>query len=108
MLESLLLGRRWASLICRAAAIDRGIFLEAAKAGLDLREVPGTRQGVGGGLEGAIFEFTHISSKQAPTGRAARSKILSMPPESAGWTIRLLLFCCAVVSGHAVLSRVHR
>ena len=92
------------SSICRAAAIDRGIFLEAAKAGLDLKEVPGTRQGVGGGLEGAIYAFTHTAGTQASTGRAAGHKKSIRPPERASWTLRLLLFCGAVVVGHAVLS----
>ena len=41
---------------CRAASIDRGIFLEAAAAGLRTREVEGTRKAVPGGLEGTVYE----------------------------------------------------
>ena len=41
---------------CRAASIDRGIFLEAAAVGLRTREVEGTRKAVPGGLEGAVYE----------------------------------------------------
>lgn len=43
----------------RAAAIDRGIYAESEKAGLHFWEVEGTRQSVGGGLEGAIYSFQH-------------------------------------------------
>ena len=43
----------------RAAAMDRGIYAESEKAGLRFWEVEGTRQSVGGGLEGAIYSFQH-------------------------------------------------
>ncbi len=43
----------------RAAAIDRGIHVEAAAAGLLMREVAGTRQCVAGGLEGVVFRCRH-------------------------------------------------
>jgi hypothetical protein len=51
----------------RAASIDRGIFLEAAAAGLRTREVPDTRKPVPGGLEGAVYEvrWAHLA---APSG----------------------------------------
>ena len=57
----------------RAASIDRGIFLEAAAAGLRTREVPGTSQSVPGGLEGAVYEirWAHLA---APAAAAAQQR----------------------------------
>ena len=64
---------------CRAASIDRGIFLEAAAVGLRTREVPGTRKSVPGGLEGAVNEVRWAHLAQAfeveasgPAGRRRR------------------------------------
>ena len=49
---------RYSRFACRAASIDRGIFLEAAAAGLRTRGVEGTRKAVPGGLEGAVYEVS--------------------------------------------------
>ncbi|KAK9839653.1 hypothetical protein WJX81_003502 [Elliptochloris bilobata] len=49
----------WLGYVSRAAGIDRGIHTEAAAAGLHMREVPGTRQRVAGGLEGVVFRCRH-------------------------------------------------
>lgn len=50
--------RSFAGYVSRAKVIDRSLPVEAARAGLNMRELPGTRSPVGGGLEGVIF---HIS-----------------------------------------------
>lgn len=51
---------RRAPLQCgRAAGIDRSIHAEAAAAGLQMREAPGTRQRVPVGLEGVVYTCCH-------------------------------------------------
>ena len=57
---------------CRAASIDRGIFLEAAVAGLRTREVDGTRKAVPGGLEGAVYEVSSLSLLKSSCGGPSR------------------------------------
>ncbi|CAL5220955.1 g3059 [Coccomyxa viridis] len=64
--------------VSRAASIDRGIFLEAAAAGLRTREVDGTRKAVPGGLEGAVYEvrWAHLAGGgTAPCSRTAGSGV---------------------------------
>lgn len=74
---------------CRAASIDRGIFLEAAAVGLRTREVPGTRKQVPGGLEGAVYEvrWAHLAKgpfdvegkRSAGSGVTASSRQAVLP-----------------------------
>ncbi|KAK9804741.1 hypothetical protein WJX72_002891 [[Myrmecia] bisecta] len=47
--------------VSRAAGIDRGIHTEAARVGLGIMEIAGTRQSVGGGLEGVVFQLQHCT-----------------------------------------------
>jgi hypothetical protein len=51
----------------RAAGIDRGIHAEAAAAGLRMREAPGTRQRVPGGLEGVVYTCRHSDTADTET-----------------------------------------
>lgn len=46
-----------AGYVSRAKVIDRSLPVEAARAGLRMRELPGTRGSVGGGLEGVIYHL---------------------------------------------------
>lgn len=49
--------RACAGYVSRAKVIDRSLPVEASRAGLAMRELPGTRAPVGGGLEGVIFHL---------------------------------------------------
>jgi len=46
-----------AGYVSRAKIIDRSLPVEAARMGLSIQELPGTRGPVGGGLEGVIFHL---------------------------------------------------
>lgn len=48
---------------CRAYSIDRQLMLEAKTAGFEMEEQVGTRQQVGGSLEGVVYSLTNAKTQ---------------------------------------------